>query len=253
MNFERFDQQLAITRRQRLAESVRELQWSRYCARYGWMFGLMLGWIWSTGVAAQPAQQPKTATEIERALSIPGSPQPGLQLRGAPGSGGTVRLRGPAGIVDDPASGQPALTQPAPASAVKLVETLNYPALIRDRPKIAAQIHFDVNSATIRSDAYALLDEYVSALQSPALADAVLLIAGHTDAAGSDAQNLLLSERRARAVRDYLIQRGIAADRLTAKGYGEAYPVASNATEADRELNRRSEFIRLDRPATVNP
>lgn len=252
MNSERFGQRLAITRRQRLAGSAQRLQGGVRCVRHGWMFGLMLGWVWSTGVAAQPAQ-PKTAAEIERALSIPGSPQPGLQLRGAPGSGGAGRLRGPAGIVDDPAPVQPAFTQPAPTSAVKSVETLNYPALIRDRPKIAAQIHFDVNSANIRSDAYSLLDEYVSALQSPALADAVLLIAGHTDAAGSDSYNLLLSNRRARAVRDYLIQRGIAADRLIAKGYGEAYPVASNETEADRELNRRSEFIRLDRPATGNP
>ena len=125
--------------------------------------------------------------------------------------------------------------------------------LIRDRPQVAALIRFDLNSAHIRNDAYPLLDEYVSALQSPTLANAVLLIAGHTDAAGSDQHNLLLSDQRARAVRDYLIKHGIAPDRLIAKGYGEAYPVASNATEAGRELNRRSEFIRLDKPATDNP
>ena len=198
----------------------------------------MLGWIWNAGLAAQ-SPQPRTASEIERALSVPNSPQPGW------------RLRGPASIVNDPAPAPPASTPPAPT--VQSAETLDYPTLTRNQPKVAAQIHFDVNSANIRSDAYPLLDEYVSALQSPALADAVLLIAGHTDAVGSDAHNLLLSDRRAQAVRDYLIQHGITPDRLIAKGYGEAYPVAPNATEADRELNRRSEFIRLDRAATGNP
>lgn len=235
MDSTRFDQRWAITGRQTFTE------------RSGWLGGLLLGWAvcWNPGIAAQ---QPKTAVEIERALSVPGAPSSGLQLRGAPGSAGVGRLRGPAGIVDDPAPAQP--TRPAPAWTDQSFENLDYLTLIRDRPKVTAQIHFDVNSANLRSDAYALLDEYVSALQSPALADAVLLIAGHTDAAGSDAHNLLLSDRRARAVRDYLIQRGIAPGRLLAKGYGEAYPVASNTTEADRELNRRSEFIRLDTPTT---
>ncbi len=247
MDSERLSQRLAITRRQPIPEHGQRRQWRGWRRRQGWLCGLLLGWIcwWSAGVAAQ---QPKTAVEIERALSVPGSPSSGLQLRGAPGSAGVGRLRGPAAIVDDPAP--PAPTRPTPVVTDKTLENTDYLTLIRDRPKVAAQIHFDVNSANLRSDAYALLDEYVSALQSPALADAVLLIAGHTDAAGSDAHNLLLSDRRARAVRDYLIQRGIAPGRLFAKGYGEAYPVASNATEADRELNRRSEFIRLDTPAS---
>jgi outer membrane protein OmpA-like peptidoglycan-associated protein len=81
----------------------------------------------------------------------------------------------------------------------------------------------------------------------------MLLIAGHTDAAGSDEYNLILSRERAQAVRTYLIEHGIAPDRLIAKGYGEAYPIASNATEAGREENRRSEFIRLDASTRVSP
>jgi outer membrane protein OmpA-like peptidoglycan-associated protein len=149
-------------------------------------------------------------------------------------------LRGPAGIVDDPTTTSP------PA------DPLDYPTLIRDRPKVAALINFDLNSTRIRGDAYKLLNEYVSALKSPALADAVLVIAGHTDSIGPDERNLVLSQERARAVRDYLVERGIAPSRLIAKGYGEAYPVASNATTAGRELNRRSEFIRVDGSATGN-
>lgn len=69
-----------------------------------------------------------------------------------------------------------------------------------------------------------------------------LEIGGHTDSVGSDADNLLLSERRASAVVDYLVANGVVNNRLTAKGYGETQPVADNATEAGRALNRRTEM-----------
>lgn len=230
------------------------LWWSKRCnpvktiqcgnmAPCGWIVGLVILLAWNI-VGAAPSS-PETAAEIERALSAPGNARPGLQLRGGSGSPSVGRLRGPAGIVNDPAA---TTTSPGSSSATSSLpaDTLDYPTLVRDRPKVAALIHFDTNSARIRSDAYKLLNEYVSALKSPALTDAVLVIAGHTDAIGSDQQNLKLSQERAQAVRDYLIERGIAPNRLIAKGYGEAYPVASNTTETDRELNRRSEFIRVD-------
>ncbi len=66
-------------------------------------------------------------------------------------------------------------------------------------------------------------------------------IEGHTDSVGSEKSNQLLSERRAHAVRDYLIANGINADRLTAVGYGEAQPIDDNATAAGRKNNRRVE------------
>jgi len=66
-------------------------------------------------------------------------------------------------------------------------------------------------------------------------------IGGHTDSVGSKATNQALSERRANAVRDYLISNGINADRLTAAGFGEDYPIASNKTRAGRKENRRVE------------
>ena len=66
------------------------------------------------------------------------------------------------------------------------------------------------------------------------------VIEGHTDNVGSAAANLKLSQSRAEAVRNYLVKKyGIAADRLTAKGYGLTRPVADNATEAGRQQNRR--------------
>ena len=64
-------------------------------------------------------------------------------------------------------------------------------------------------------------------------------IAGYTDSIGSDAQNQKLSEARANSVRSYLIGKGVSASVLTAKGYGEANPVASNDDETGRADNRR--------------
>ncbi len=72
-----------------------------------------------------------------------------------------------------------------------------------------------------------------------------VLIEGHTDNIGSSTYNLDLSLRRAEAVKDALVEKGIAPERILAKGYGEAYPVASNADAAGRQRNRRVEIVIL--------
>ena len=72
--------------------------------------------------------------------------------------------------------------------------------------------------------------------------DTKLEIAGHTDSVGDSSVNLKLSQRRADAVRRYLVQRGVDAENIQAKGYGEAQPIADNATEEGRKSNRRIEF-----------
>jgi outer membrane protein OmpA-like peptidoglycan-associated protein len=66
-------------------------------------------------------------------------------------------------------------------------------------------------------------------------------VEGHTDNIGKPADNLRLSDNRARSVRSYLIANGISADRVLAKGFGETKPIASNDTEAGRASNRRTE------------
>lgn len=78
-------------------------------------------------------------------------------------------------------------------------------------------------------------------------------IDGYTDSRGTASSNLDLSQRRADAVRDFLIDNGISPRRITARGYGEAAPVASNATRAGRRENRRVEVIvpREDRHVTA--
>ncbi|MDP2144752.1 MAG: OmpA family protein [Gallionella sp.] len=73
-----------------------------------------------------------------------------------------------------------------------------------------------------------------------------VLVEGHTDSTGSDTFNQGLSDRRASAVRMALIDKGIASDRITTRGYGEAYPVAGNDTAAGRQMNRRVEIILSD-------
>jgi len=67
-------------------------------------------------------------------------------------------------------------------------------------------------------------------------------IEGHTDSSGASSNNLRLSQLRANAVRDYIIQQGIAAERLIAYGFGDGVPIADNGTAAGRKLNRRIEF-----------
>lgn len=67
-------------------------------------------------------------------------------------------------------------------------------------------------------------------------------IGGHTDNIGKPADNLALSNNRAKAVVNYLVSKNIPAQRLTAKGYGETRPVADNKTEAGRAVNRRTEL-----------
>jgi OOP family OmpA-OmpF porin len=66
-------------------------------------------------------------------------------------------------------------------------------------------------------------------------------VAGHTDSVGPDAYNQKLSQRRADAVKQVLVKDGVAANRVTSVGYGESRPVADNATEAGRAVNRRVE------------
>ncbi|MBT9566811.1 MAG: OmpA family protein [Thiobacillus sp.] len=101
-------------------------------------------------------------------------------------------------------------------------------------------VNFDNDQATLRADATAILDQAADSLKQ--WGDIKVEVAGHTDDRGSDDYNRALSQRRADAVRTYLIGKGIAADRLMAKGYGESTPVADNETDAGRHKNRRVEL-----------
>ncbi len=105
---------------------------------------------------------------------------------------------------------------------------------------VLQNIFFDVNKSDLKPASQVELDKVVQLLKdNPGLR---IEISGHTDNQGKPADNLLLSRNRAQAVVDYLTSKGIAATRLTAKGYGETQPVADNGTEEGRMLNRRTEM-----------
>jgi OOP family OmpA-OmpF porin len=108
------------------------------------------------------------------------------------------------------------------------------------RKIILRGVNFDFDKATIRPDAAPILEEAARALQDEPTID--VSVEGHTDAMGTDAYNDRLSERRADAVRDYLIELGVSAPRLMARGFGESQPVATNATDEGRAQNRRVEL-----------
>lgn len=100
-------------------------------------------------------------------------------------------------------------------------------------------IHFDSASDVPRADSQPTLEQLLAVLKAePGLK---LQVEGHTDSTNTDAYNLDLSERRARAVAKWLADHGVAADRLAPRGYGRTRPVASNGTSQGRALNRRVE------------
>ena len=105
-------------------------------------------------------------------------------------------------------------------------------------------VNFESGSAAITPDSYSVLDQVVKSLK--AYPEVRVEIAGHTDNVGKDDYNLVLSQKRAESVKQYLVNAGLSADRLVAKGYGESTPIASNATPAGRADNRRIEFRRLN-------
>lgn len=106
-------------------------------------------------------------------------------------------------------------------------------------------VHFDFDKSTLRPEAKVILDNAAGLLATHERV--VVEVAGHTDSVGTEQYNQKLSERRANSVRDYLQSKGIKASRLSARGYGEVQPVASNDTDAGRQANRRVELIVLDR------
>jgi outer membrane protein OmpA-like peptidoglycan-associated protein len=105
---------------------------------------------------------------------------------------------------------------------------------------VLRNILFETGKFILLPESIAELEKIVSILrENPALK---VQISGHTDNVGKDADNLVLSASRAKAVVEYIITKGIAAARLTHKGFGAAQPVGDNATEPGRTLNRRTEM-----------
>lgn len=103
---------------------------------------------------------------------------------------------------------------------------------------------FETGKADLTPEAFPVLDELVEYLKRKD--DERIEIGGHTDNVGTAAKNLVLSQDRANTVRAYLLMKGIAPDRVTAKGYGLTQPIAENTTAEGRAINRRTEVKTLD-------
>ena len=150
------------------------------------------------------------------------------------------------------------LTSPPPVALEKPVEIppptpkiieprpsppISAPAVLKkkiDELLMGTTIMFRINSATLLPEGKAVLNSVAVILQEDPTA--AFEVGGHTDNVGPEHANRLLSEQRAKAVVEYLISKGIVADRLTPKGYGASRPITENSTDEGRQQNRRIEF-----------
>lgn len=140
-----------------------------------------------------------------------------------------------------PVAAAPAVVKEAPKPEPKAAPAPKeaWKVIMEEKPVRIEGANFDINSAKLRPTADAKLQQVVDfAGKYP---EANLEVTGHTSSPGSDAYNQKLSEKRAAAVKAYLVKKGVAADRISAKGYGETMPMADNKTKEGRATNRRVE------------
>jgi outer membrane protein OmpA-like peptidoglycan-associated protein len=106
---------------------------------------------------------------------------------------------------------------------------------------------FDVDSSVLKPSGYSEIDRVTNVLKK--YPETRILVEGHTDSTGSETYNQKLSERRAQAVKNAIVSRGVAESRIETAGFGESKPYGSNQTAAGRQLNRRVNvvIIPLDR------
>lgn len=133
-----------------------------------------------------------------------------------------------------PVEAPPPVDEPPPAEVVA------------DKIELREQVQFETGSPILLDRSKTLLDEVAETMKAhPELK--VIEVRGHTDDVGATASNQKLSERRAAAVRKYLIGRGVAKGRLRSQGFGESVPIADNTTDSGRAENRRVELQILER------
>jgi len=202
------------------------------------------------------------ASEFARAQAPPTADQIIERLKSGQGEGASRRTRGlsapagnpgappnqvsPASASDTPAGApiEPRLDSlfVAPPGQISTTQRNEVAAIAQARPTIDLTIYFDFNSSEIGAQAIPTLVELGKALSSDALKGTRFLLAGHTDAKGSNAYNLRLSQRRAEAIRRFLVaQFKVEEQRLLAIGYGEEQP--KNTANPLADENRRVQVV----------
>jgi len=128
--------------------------------------------------------------------------------------------------------------------AIVVEERKQLEEIAKDKPQINLEVTFDYNSAVINVKALPLLENLGKALSSPDLKGSVFMLGGHTDASGGDAYNQGLSERRAEAVRRFLVEKfKLQVDHFVVTGFGKTQ--LKNPTEPLSEVNRRVQVVTL--------
>jgi OOP family OmpA-OmpF porin len=141
---------------------------------------------------------------------------------------------------------EPVVETPAPAPKPAPVEEAPKPAPapVVEKPDYNfANIQFEFNSGILKTASYPIMDKAASEMKKDQTVKFVLN--GNSSAEGTDAHNMALSVERATAVKAYLVNSGISADKLVVKGYGDKKPVADNNSEAGRVRNRRVEIKKI--------
>ena len=141
------------------------------------------------------------------------------------------------------------MAPPAPETFSRSIEVQPEDALARvedEKVELLAPVLFARDRDLLLPQSRAVLDAAAAVLRKHSEISKVR-VEGHTDSHGRPQYNLSLSDRRARAVRAYLVKKGIAPDRLDAQGFGSARPIDANDTAEGRARNRRVEMVILDR------
>ncbi|MBF0471825.1 MAG: OmpA family protein [Gammaproteobacteria bacterium] len=203
---------------------------------YGWI-GLVVGFCWSTTLSAAPPAFAQSAEEIIEALTASPSSETSLNL-GQPrtlfGEEGPRALRRKQEVE--------AMTEDGWGEQ----STIHYESAA-ELGRANLMIQFQFNSADLSPESVPLLQELGSALGDERLQQKRLVIAGHTDALGEDSYNMDLSLRRAKSVRNYLLEHAaIDQSRLRIIGFGERLPLLDNSSPGNRAKNRRVEVIRVE-------
>lgn len=157
--------------------------------------------------------------------------------------GGEMPFSGQIKVAGDPPPPPPPPKPEPPPPPPKRVEVRDNKIEIREK------IQFEYNKSDIKEESFDLMNEITQVVKDNPHIKKVS-IEGHTDSDGSDAYNKKLSDDRAKAVMKYLVDHGIDAGRLAAKGYGEEKPIATNDTDEGKATNRRVEFNIVEQDVT---
>lgn len=176
-----------------------------------------------------------TGYELFRTIGCPGRELLGTPCPVPPPPAPVVEAPEPAPAAA-PLAPEAPVAAPEPAPLAPAAEPAPVATLVLEG------VNFDFDKAVIRPQDYPILDQNIVALKE--WGDVDVEVAGHTCNIGTEEYNLGLSLRRAEAVRNYLVSKGVSADRLTVRGYGESRPAVSNATREGRAQNRRVELVR---------